>query len=99
MAYTSLLIVAAIAFGAPLLLGFFPRVRLPSVVLEILAGIVVSPAVLGWAHVYEPVSALSVLGLAFLLFLAGLEVEISRLRGTVLPWPVGASPCPSRSRW
>ena len=84
MAYTSLLIVVAIAFGAPLLLGFFPRVRLPSVVLEIVTGIVVGPAVLGWAHVDEPVSVLSVLGLAFLLFLAGLEIEFSRLRGAVL---------------
>ncbi len=42
-AFDNLLIVVAIAFAAPFLLGFFPSVKLPSVVLEILAGIVVGP--------------------------------------------------------
>jgi hypothetical protein len=32
-----LLIVVAVAFAAPLVLGLFPSVKLPSVVLEILA--------------------------------------------------------------
>ena len=49
--FASLLIIAAVAFGAPFLLGLFPRVRLPAVVLEILAGIVVGPSGLGWVHV------------------------------------------------
>ena len=40
-AFDNLLIVVAVAFAAPLLLGFFPSVKLPSVVLEILAGIVI----------------------------------------------------------
>ncbi len=40
-AFDNLLIVVAVAFAAPLLLGFFPAVKLPSVVLEILAGIVI----------------------------------------------------------
>ena len=39
-AFGGLLIVAAVAFMAPLVLGLFPRVRLPAVVLEIMAGIV-----------------------------------------------------------
>src|SRR6187549_3357783 len=43
-AFDNLLIVVAVAFAAPLLLGFFPSVRLPSVVLEILAGIVIGPS-------------------------------------------------------
>jgi len=37
-----LLGVAALAFAAPLLLGLKPRLRLPSVVLEIVAGIVLA---------------------------------------------------------
>ena len=84
LAFTNLLIVVAVGFGAPLALGFFPAVRLPSVVLEIVAGIVVGPAILGWVSVDEPVRVFSTVGLAYLLFLAGLEVDFERLRGRVL---------------
>jgi Kef-type K+ transport system membrane component KefB len=83
-AFDNLLIVVAVAFAAPLLLGFFPSVKLPSVVLEILAGIVIGPSVLGIVEVDDSVSVISVIGLAFLLFLAGLEIEFDRLRGQVL---------------
>ena len=82
--FTDLLIVVAIAFGAPLLLGLAPRLRLPAVVLEIVAGIVAGPSVLGWVHINEPISILSIVGLAFLLFLAGLEIDPAQLRGMVL---------------
>jgi Kef-type K+ transport system membrane component KefB len=82
--FTNLLIVVAVGFLAPLLLGFAPRVRLPSVVLEIVAGIVIGPAVLGWVEVDDPVSVMAIIGLAFLLFLAGLEIEFDKLRGRVL---------------
>ena len=82
--YTNLLIVVAVGFGAPLALGFFPRLRIPSVVVELVAGIVVGPAVLGWVHVDPPVAVLSAIGLAILLFLAGLEIEFMKLRGEVL---------------
>ena len=77
---TGLLMVAVVAFLAPLLLGLSPVLRLPSVVLEIVAGIVIGPSVLGWVKVDLPLSLLSLFGLAFLLFLAGLEVELERLR-------------------
>jgi Kef-type K+ transport system membrane component KefB len=83
-AFDNLLIVVAVAFAAPLLLGFFPGVKLPSVVLEILAGIVIGPSVLGIVQVDEAVSVIALLGLAFLLFLAGLEIDFDRLRGQVL---------------
>jgi Kef-type K+ transport system membrane component KefB len=83
-AFDNLLIVVAVTFVAPLTLGFFPSVKLPSVVLEILAGIVIGPSVLGIVHVDEAISVISVLGLAFLLFLAGLEIDFERLRGQVL---------------
>jgi Kef-type K+ transport system membrane component KefB len=82
--FDNLLIVVAVAFAAPLLLGLFPSVRLPSVVLEIVAGIVIGPSVLGIVEVDDSVSVISVIGLAFLLFLAGLEIEFDRLRGQVL---------------
>ena len=84
LSFTSLAIVAAVAFAAPLALGLAPALRLPSVVLEIVLGIVVGPSVLGWVHVDPPVEVLSLLGLAFLLLLAGLEVEFDMLRGRLL---------------
>jgi Kef-type K+ transport system membrane component KefB len=82
--FGGLLIVVAAAFLAPLVLGLFPKVRLPSVVLEIVAGIVIGPSVLGWVHVDQAIEVISVIGLAFLLFLAGLEIDFPRLRGPVL---------------
>jgi Kef-type K+ transport system membrane component KefB len=82
--FSGLLIVTVVAFGAPFVLGLFPRVRLPSVVLEIVAGIVVGPSVVGWVHVDQTIAVVSTLGLAFLLFLAGLEIDFARLRGRVL---------------
>jgi Kef-type K+ transport system membrane component KefB len=83
-AFDGLLIVVAVAFAAPLVLGLFPSVKLPSVVLEILAGIVIGPSVLGIVELDESISVISVIGLAFLLFLAGLEIEFDKLRGQVL---------------
>jgi Kef-type K+ transport system membrane component KefB len=82
--FTNLLAVAAIAFCAPLALGLAPGLRLPAVVLELVAGIVVGPAGLGWVAVDEPVAVIALLGLAVLLFLAGLEVEFEQLRGRTL---------------
>jgi Kef-type K+ transport system membrane component KefB len=82
--FQGLAIVAGAAFFMPLLLGMFPRVRLPSVVLEILAGVLIGPAVLGWVHVDGPITVISRLGLASLLFLAGMEIEVERLKGPVM---------------
>src|SRR6266536_3651235 len=84
VSFSGLLIVAIVAFPAPLLLALTPARRLPEIVLEIVAGIIIGPSVLGWVKVDLPISILSVLGLAFLLFLAGLEVELERLRGRLL---------------
>ncbi len=84
VSFANLLVVALIAFAAPFLLGLFPRVRLPSVVVEIIAGILVGPAALGWVRVDLPVQILSILGLAFLLFLAGMEIDLERLGGPAL---------------
>src|SRR5215210_3286825 len=81
---TGVLVVAAVAFAVPLLLGLFPSLRLPSVVVEIVVGIVIGPAVLGLVDVDLPLQVLALIGLAFLLFLAGLEIDLGRLRGPLL---------------
>ena len=83
MSLTSAAVVAVLAVLAPLVLRL-SRIRLPEVVLEIVLGIVIGPQVLGWARVDPAVGVLSVVGLAFLLLLAGLEIDFDRLRGRVL---------------
>jgi Kef-type K+ transport system membrane component KefB len=82
--FTNLLIVACVGLAAPLALGFIPRFRLPAIVLEIVLGIVIGPSGLGWVTPDLPVSILALVGLAFLLFLSGLEIDLQRLRGQIL---------------
>src|SRR2546427_598669 len=83
ISFTSVAIVAVIAVIAPLAVGF-TGLRLRAIVVEILLGIVVGRQVLGWASTDEPVQVLSLIGLAFLLLLAGLEIDFNRLRGRLL---------------
>src|SRR5688572_23550274 len=69
------------------------RLVLPSVVVEIVLGIVIGPSVLGLAEVDEYIGFLSDFGLALLFFFAGLEVIEHRVpraalqRGT-LGWGI-----------
>ena len=60
VSFTSVAIVAAVALFAPLALDL-TGIRLPSIVLEILLGILVGPQVLGWAEFDQPVEVLSVI--------------------------------------
>ncbi len=80
---TSLVVVFAVAAVGPLLLGLLPGVRLPGALLEIVAGIVLGPSVLGWVRPDTTIAAFALLGLSFLLFLAGSEVDLRRFRGTL----------------
>ena len=74
-----LLIIAVAAVAAPLLAELVPNGLMPPVVLEVLAGVVLGPQVAGWLHVDFAVELLSLLGLGFLLFLAGMELTPSSL--------------------
>lgn len=79
---TMLAVIAGAAVLAPFVVDRLePWIRVPSVVVEILLGILVGPVLLGLVHPDEVVDALSDLGLAFLMFLAGYEIEFSRIRG------------------
>ena len=84
LSFANLAICLSIAFSSRLLLGLVPRVRLSGEVVEIALGIILGPAVFGWVEVDEPVKILALVGLAFTLFLAGLELDLSRLRGSLL---------------
>jgi Kef-type K+ transport system membrane component KefB len=81
MNFGNLVAVLAVAAAVPLILAAVPRVRVPGPVLEILAGIVLGPAVLHLVKPDQVVRLVSTIGLAFLLFLAGLEVDVRHFRG------------------
>ncbi|MFN8522587.1 MAG: cation:proton antiporter [Chloroflexota bacterium] len=80
----NLVLVALTAFGLRLLLGALPGVRVPGVVFEILAGVVIGPAVLGLVQVDPVLDAVSLVGLAYVLFLSGAGVELCYARGRPL---------------
>jgi Kef-type K+ transport system membrane component KefB/Trk K+ transport system NAD-binding subunit len=76
--FLPLLLVVILAFLVPVLLSRVRRV--PVVVGEILAGIIVGPSVLGLVHGDEPtLELLAEIGFAFLMFLSGLEIDFSIL--------------------
>ncbi|MGZ4796797.1 MAG: cation:proton antiporter domain-containing protein, partial [Acidimicrobiia bacterium] len=85
----TLLLILAVAFVAPLVSSRFPRLRLPALVFEIVLGIVIGPEVLGLVRVTGPIELLSNLGLATLIFLAGFELELDRVRGRPLKLAIG----------
>src|SRR5437763_503191 len=80
-AYDSFIIVALIAFAAPVLRALAPWLLVPSIVLEILLGVLIGPHALDWAQVDAPVQVFADVGLAMLLFMAGLENDLGRLPG------------------
>jgi len=80
ISFTQLAIVSALALAAPLIVQLRPGLRIPSAVAEIALGVALGPSGLGWVHLDSPVQVLSDLGLAMLLFLAGLEIDVRALR-------------------
>ncbi len=80
----------------------FKRIGQPTIIGEILAGVLVGPALLGWVEVGETIEVFAELGAIFLLFWVGLETKLDDLRdvgrtaglvgvlGVVLPFAGGA---------
>jgi Kef-type K+ transport system membrane component KefB len=81
--FTDILWMSLVAVGAPLVVALVPSLRIPAIVLEIVGGIIIGPQVFGIATPDIHVRMLSTIGLAFLLFLAGLEVNLDTLRSPV----------------
>lgn len=90
----SLLVIAAIAAATPLIVGLL-RLPVAEVVLMLGLGIIFGPEVLGWIQLDEAIDLLAELGLAFLFFAAGLELEKHAIQGrsgklALLGWGVSA---------
>jgi Kef-type K+ transport system membrane component KefB len=76
----NLALVLLLFFGsAKILAEVFGRLRMPPIVGEIVAGVLIGPGVLGWVHPNQLLDTLSELGVMFLLFRVGLEVKPSQL--------------------
>ncbi len=80
-AIPTLVLIALAAVLGPVIAEQTRGLRVPSVVIELSLGIVMGPYVLNLVHVNGLVTALSDMGLTFLMFLAGFELELDRLRG------------------
>lgn len=73
---TAVLAVAAIV-------GFAAnRARQPLIVAYIVVGIIVGPALLGWVEEAEPLELFAEIGIAILLFLVGLRLDLHLVRTT-----------------
>jgi len=81
--FVPLLVVVGLAFFVPLLISRVRRVRIPTVVGEIVAGMIVGQSGLKLVGHDTTLDILSLLGFAYLMFLSGLEVNFE----AVLPRP------------
>lgn len=80
----TLVLIGIVAVISPILAELTGRLAVPDVVFEIGLGIVIGPAVLGIAHPGSVIVALQEMGLSYLMFLAGLELDLARIRGRSL---------------
>jgi Kef-type K+ transport system membrane component KefB len=83
LTYNGFVAVAVIAFAAPLLRELVPALVVPAVVLELLAGVILGPHGLDLVSIDTPTTVFAQIGLAFLLFLAGLEVRLDKIEPRV----------------
>jgi trk system potassium uptake protein TrkA len=79
ISFIPLLMVIALAFLVPILLSRVRSARIPVVVGEIIAGIIVGQSGLGLVEETADLQFLSELGFAFLMFLSGLEIDFSNV--------------------
>ncbi|RXZ50795.1 cation:proton antiporter [Agromyces fucosus] len=81
----TMVLVPAIAVAAPLLVRAIGKwVAIPLVVFEIVLGLLLGPALLGWIVPDDFMTLLADFGLAMLFFLAGNEIDFRAIRGRPL---------------
>ncbi len=74
-----LLLVMLIAWLSPLLTAQFKSVKIPSVIVEIVAGFIIGEHVLDVLPETEYINFLGLLGFVFLMFLSGFEVDVHKI--------------------
>jgi len=79
-AYQIIVSLALLLFAAKLFGEVSARLRLPSVLGEIVAGVILGPSLLGWVKPSFTIQTISTIGIMLLLFLAGLEIDLDTMR-------------------
>lgn len=99
--YRYLLDIALILLATKMFGLFSRRLRMPSVVGALIAGIILGPALLNWVQPSDLISAISEIGVIVLMFAAGLETSLADLKkaglkafviallGVIVPLAVG----------
>jgi Kef-type K+ transport system membrane component KefB len=80
----TLVLIGVVAVLSPILAELTGKLAVPDVVTVIVLGIIIGPAVLAIAHPDSVVTAFSDMGLSYLMFLAGFELDLARIRGRSL---------------
>jgi len=80
-----LLSITIILAASLLATQFSGRIGIPAVVGQLLVGILIGPAMLGWVHSGEIIHFLAELGVILLMFLAGLEADLKLLQKYLKP--------------
>ena len=80
--HTFFLHLLAILLAARLLGEIAVRLKAPSVIGELLAGILLGPSLMGWIEPNEALKMLAEIGILLLLFKVGLETDVRRLANT-----------------
>jgi Kef-type K+ transport system membrane component KefB len=80
-AIETLVLIAVIGVISPLLSELTGPLAIPEIVFQIGLGILIGPFVLNLAHLDSVITGLSDLGLSYLIFLAGYELNVDRIRG------------------
>jgi Kef-type K+ transport system membrane component KefB len=71
--------IVLILFAARFFGEVVARFKVPSVIGEVLAGVIIGPSVLGWVEMNPAIQLLAQVGIILLLFEVGLETSISKL--------------------
>ncbi|MBN1415182.1 MAG: cation:proton antiporter [Bacteroidales bacterium] len=79
--YFPLLVVAAIAWGTPILLSLFKLKKIPSVIVEIILGYFIGKHLLGSVdhESFRILEFFALTGFIFLMFLSGLEIDVDMI--------------------
>jgi Kef-type K+ transport system membrane component KefB/Trk K+ transport system NAD-binding subunit len=80
LSFAPLLLVVFLAFLVPIALARVKRLRLPIVVGEIIAGMIVGRSGFNWVSSQDPnLELLAEFGFVFLMFLSGMEIDFSKI--------------------
>lgn len=78
-AHTFLIQLVVILLSARIMGEIAAYLKIPSVIGELLAGLIIGPSVLGWIEITNPIHLLAEIGIILLLFEVGIETDIGRL--------------------